>query len=269
MDLSIVILNYKTSGLVKQALRRLSTMEVSYSYEIVVADNASSDGCVDMVKENFPSVKTIQNKKNIGFGAGNNKAIQNTKGEYILILNPDVAVSPNEITKLYVFLQKRKDVSLVGPRLLNPDGSIQLSCFRFPSVFMPLYSRTFLKRFKKFKKIYDHYRMVDFNHAETIPVHWLVGGCMMIRKSDFLKVGMFDNRYFMYYEDIDLCRTLWKSGKKVYYHSDAEMVHYHQRLSAEDSFVKGFFNKTLYYHLSSWLKYTKKYLRIPTPEITK
>jgi GT2 family glycosyltransferase len=201
----------------------------------------------------------IANKKNIGFGAGNNIAIRKAKGEYILILNPDVAVLAEEITKLYTFIKENESIALVGPRLLNPDGSVQLSCFRFPTVFTPLYRRTFLKRVPKLKAKYDHYRMLNFDHNKTIPVHWLVGGCMLFKKDAFMSVGMFDERYFMYYEDIDLCRSLWEKGFKVYYHPKSEMVHYHQRLSAEEGFIKSFSNKTLYYHLLSWIKYVQKY----------
>ena len=153
--------------------------------------------------------------------------------------------------------------------MVNPDGSIQLSCFRFPTTCTPIYSRTFLKRIERFKKVYDHYRMVDFNHDKTIPVHWLVGGCLLIRKDIFTAVGGFDERYFMYYEDIDLCRTLWQNNHKVYYVHNAELVHYHQRESADDGFLRSLRNKTLYYHLSSWRKYVQKYLGKNPPPIEK
>ena len=269
MDISIIILNYKTSGLVKQSLKKLYNMDVSFSYEIIVVDNNSNDGCIQMINDHFPKVTGISNSKNLGFGAGNNVAIKQAKGEYILILNPDVAVIPEEITKLYKFLTGRSDIALVGPRLLNPDGSIQSSSFRFPSTLMPIYSRTALKRISLFKKKLDSYRMEDFDHNSTSPVHWLVGGCLLFKKSVFIKIGMFDERYFMYYEDIDLCRRLWERGFKVYYYPGAEMVHYHHRQSAEESLLKSFKNKTLYYHLSSWIKYVLKYLGKSTPQIEK
>ena len=260
MDLSVILLNYKTGGLVKQLLKNLFAKPLPLDYEVLVVDNNSRDGCLKMVQENFPSVITIQSSKNIGFGAGNNLALKKARGDFILFINPDVAIISEMIVKLFTFIKSRPEVGIVGPRLLNPDGSLQFSCFRFPTIFMPFYSRTILKKIPYVRKKLNRYRMVDFDHKETRPVDWIVGGCMMIRKQALDSYGFFDERYFMYFEDIDLCRTFWKNGVKVYYYPQAEMVHYHQRLSADEDFIKNFFNKTLYFHISSWIKYVRKYI---------
>lgn len=266
-DLSIVILNYKTSGLVKQSLRNLAQAHLSMSYEVIVIDNASGDDCIKSVEREFSDIVTIQNDVNVGFGAGNNRAIRDAKGEYILILNPDVAVTQEAINELFDYIKMRDNVSLVAPRLLNPDGSIQYSCLEFPEFLTPLYSRTFLRKIPRFRKKLERYRMMNDPHTVVKSVPWVLGACMMIRKSDFDALHGFDDRYFMYFEDIDLCRRIWSSGKRVIYNPKAEMVHYHQRLSADVGFIQSLSTSTLYYHLASWIKYMAKYVGKPLPKV--
>ena len=268
MDLSIIIVNYKTGGLVKQSLINLEKGALAMSYEIIVLDNDSGDGCITMIHEQFDDVVTIQSDRNKGFGEGNNEAVRHAKGSVLLFLNADVAAKTDAINELYRFLTGTNDAAIAAPRLLNPDGSVQLSCLRFPEKLTPLYSRTFLKHVPLLRKRLETYRMKEFDHATTRTVPWVLGACMMIKRNDFENAQGFDKRYFMYFEDTDLCRTLWSSNRKVYYHPKAEMVHYYQRQSADVGIIKNFLNKTFYYHLASWYKYVKKYAGSKPPSIT-
>lgn len=253
MDLSIIILNYQSKGLVKQCLKGIKNSNLSLSYEIIVVDNASNDGCLEMVKNNFLGVKTIQADKNHGYAAGNNLGIKATQGKYIMILNPDVAVLENSIQLMFEFMENRVEVGLAGPRLINPDKSVQFSCMKFPTLLTPLYRRTFLGRFQFVQKKLKEYQMSDCDHAENREVDWIFGACMIVRKSAIEKVGLLDEKFFLYFEDTDWCRRFWRAGFKVYYVANAKMVHYHGRLS--DSGILGIFKKATRTHIKSWLRY--------------
>ena len=299
MDLSIIILNYKQKGLVKQCLKGILAAAINLNYEIIVVDNDSGDDCLKMVKEQFLGIennyssdktqtkewsmpkqktiflkqelkqkldiKTIQAKKNLGFAAGNNLGIKIAQGKYILILNPDIAIVSNVLEKMFEFMENYPKVGVCGPKLINPDGSVQYSRRRFPSWRIPLYRRTFLGKLPFAKKTLNYYLMTEKNHNNNQKVDWLFGACLMIRKKVIDQIGAFDERFFMYFEDLDLCRRIWQTGFEVYYLAEVEMIHYHQRLSAEKSGLFGLFNKAARIHLSSGIKYFAKYLGVKSP----
>ena len=286
LDLSLVILNYKQKGLVRQCLKGILSAQPRLKYEIIVVDNNSQDGCLAAVKQLFtpgqaeaalpeslfkklesppPALITIPSATNGGFALGNNLGLKRARGKYALILNPDIAVVPGVLEKMFLFMEKNPSVGIIGPKLINPDGSVQYSCRRFPSWWMPLYRRSFLGKLPIAKRGLEYYLMMDFDHNQTAPVDWLFGACLMIRRSVLEKIGPFDERFFMYFEDLDWCRRCWQADCQVYYFAAAELVHYHQRLSAERSGILGLFKKAGRIHLTSGLKYFAKYLGAPLP----
>lgn len=286
MDLSIIILNYKQKGLVKQCIKGILSARPQLKYEVIVVDNNSQDGCLFAVKELFksssapplttpsllaklepslPPLITIQAKQNLGFAAGNNLGIKKAQGKYVLILNPDIAVVARGLEKMIEFMENHSQIGIIGPKLINPDGSVQDSCRRFPNWPIPLFRRTIFGQLPRAKKILRHYLMADWNHESNAPVDWLFGACLLIRKSALDKIGLFDERFFMYFEDLDLCRRFWEAGFSVYYFAEVEMVHYHQRLSAEKSGILGIFDQATRIHLLSGLKYFAKYLGVRLP----
>jgi len=286
MDLSIVILNYKQMGLVKQCLKGIVTTQPKLDYELIVVDNNSGDGCLAMVKKLFkseieeakiqpelplskplkiPPIKTIQAKVNDGFATGNNLGIKQSSGKYIMIINPDIAVVPGALEKMTNFMDDNPQVGIIGPKLINPDGSVQYSCRRFPNFLMPLYRRSAFGKLPFAKNAVDYYLMKDFNHEANQEIDWLFGACLLIRKSVLGKIGLFDERFFMYFEDLDLCRRVWQEGFKVVYFGGTEMVHYHQRLSAEKSGIFGIFSRGGRIHIASGIKYFAKYLGAKLP----
>ncbi len=286
MDLSIVILNYKQKGLVKQCIKGIVASRPNIDYELIVVDNDSNDDCLEMVKIIFkneilaekqqklpldnplkiPPILTIQAKSNDGFAAGNNLGIKAAKGKYIMIINPDIAVVPDALEKMIDFMDKDESIGMIGPKLINPDGSVQYSCRRFPNLFTPIYRRTIFGKLLFAKKYLVSYLMIDYDHESTVKVDWLFGACLLIRKSVLDKVGMFDERFFMYFEDLDLCRRFWSEGYKVIYFTEVEMVHYHQRLSAAKNGIWGIFSKGGRIHLASGIKYFAKYLGAKIPK---
>ena len=285
MDLSIVILNYKMKGLVKQCIKGIVAAQPQLDYEIVVVDNNSGDGVLEMVQALFiqttsadtqsslpipkglkiPSIRTIQAPSNGGFAVGNNLGMQQSHGKYVVVMNPDIAIVPDALEQMYKFMEQHQDVGIISPRLINPDGSVQYSCRRFPNLLTPLYRRTLFGNLVSAKKSIDHYLMRDFDHQHTVDVDWLFGACLVIRKSMLDQAGMFDERFFMYFEDLDLCRRFWEKGFRITYVTDVELVHYHQRLSAQRSGVLGIFTKGGRVHIVSGIKYFAKYRGITLP----
>lgn len=262
MDLSIIILNYKACGLLKECLKGIKAATPKLNYEIIVVDNASYDGTPAMMKENFPEIKFISSGENIGYSKGNNVGIKQATGRYIMIMNPDIVVFEGVFEKLVEFMDNRSDVGIVGPKLLNPDRSLQFSCYRFPDFWEPVYRRTPLGKLGSARKKLDKYFMRDFDHASTKEVDWLLGGCVLIRRKALDEVGLLDERYFAYFDDVDLCRSMWHKKWKVVYFPAVSVIHFHRRESAEGRWWSGIFKKVTRIHLASWLTYFKKWGRV-------
>lgn len=259
MDLTIIILNYRQRGLVRQCLRGVLRSKPRCSYEVIVVDNHSSDGCLDMVAEEFPWVARIASPVNGGYSAGNNLGIRSAGGRYVLILNPDIALLSGQLDALVEFMNSHPRVGVVGPRLTYPFGGAQESCRRFPPLFIPLYRRTLLGRLRSVQRKLDAFLMRDFSHAESRPVDWLMGACLLVRRETFRDVGLFDEKFFLYFEDLDFCRRCWESGWEVWYVAHAAPVHYHQRLSAHGGRLTAALNRATWYHLRSAVRYYRKY----------
>lgn len=268
MDLSIIILNYRTKGLVRQALRGVLLAEPRGSYEVIVVDNASHDGCLDLVAREFPWVIRIASAKNCGFGAGNNLGMRAARGRFVLLMNPDIAVFSGQIDALLDFMAAHPRVGVVGPRLANPDGGVQDSCRRFPRLFTPIYRRTKLGQLPHARQQLDHFLMHDASRTASMPVDWLLGACLLLRREVLPDVGMFDENFFLYFEDLDFCRRCWQRGWEVWYVTTAVPVHYHQRLSASLSGVSAVLHPATWQHIRSAFHYYRKYAGLPLPKLS-
>lgn len=268
MDLSIIILNYHNKNLTKELLKNLTKeLNLTYEYEIIVVDNASHDGIKDIIEEEFPQVTFIQSKINGGFAAGNNLGIKRASGKYILIMNPDLAILSDAIDKLYQYMENHREVGLAGPRLINADKSIQYSCTEFPDWKLPLYRRTSLGDSRAGKKWLHSYLMKYLDHSQNSHVPALFGACLMVRKEALAKVGLLDERYFMYMEDLDWSRRFWENGYKVAYVGQAEVIHLHRRQSASESLPKTLFSKSARNHIVSFIKYLIKFKGKNLPKV--
>lgn len=255
MDVSIVIVNYKSKEKLRACLESIAGSDLpNISHEVIVIENNSGDDLRDFQKE-ILDFKLIESDKNLGMGGGNNLGIRITQGEFVLILNPDTILKKDSIKILLDYIKNNSDVYIVGPKLLNVDLSLQFSCSYFPRPWTPIFRRTFLGRF--FKKHLDWFLMKDFSHDIIKEVDWLMGSCLMIRREGF---EGFDERFFMYFEDIDVCRRAWKADKKVVYNSRAEVIHHHARESAKYPWYFSIFkDKLTQEHIKSWFKYFKKW----------
>lgn len=258
-DLSILIVHTYELKMLRQTLRGLRRAAPQLNYEVITIDNNPSEGLFEMLQEEFPEVRYIRNDRNLGFGGAMNVGIRASEAEYVLIFNPDLIIQPGALEELKRFMDEHRDVGIVGPRLLNPDGSLQHSCYRLPTFFLPAYRRTPLGKTPFGRKTVDHYLMIGEDHSCTMDVDALIGACLFTRRSALDRVGLFDERFFLYYEDNDLCRRFWENGYRVVYHPDAEMVHYHRRASADGNLFRQLMSRFAWIQMHSHIKYQKKY----------
>jgi len=193
--------------------------------EIIVVDNASIDGSSEMIKARFPQVKLIRSEENLGFAKGNNVAIRQCQGRYIALVNPDVIVFPGCLDALADFLDQNPKVGNVGPRVLNPDMTMQSTCRRFPTLWNNFCSASGLATAFKNSKFFAGEHMFYFPHDRTLAVDVLVGCFSMIRRETFDGVGLLDEGLFMYGDGVDWCRRAWKAGWQVVFFPGAKAIH--------------------------------------------
>jgi len=255
IDLSIIIVNYNTKRLLRQCLKSINIFESNINFEVLVVDNASYDGSCQMVKNEFSQVKLIENKKNLGFSRANNEAVKSSRGEYILFLNTDTVILENAIEEMLKFMKTYSEAGALGPKLLNPDGTLQFSCRKFYTLRAILARRTFLgKIFPSSKSLREHL-MSDWDHNDVREVDWVMGACLLVRRNVLDIIGLLDEKYIMYFEDVDLCYRIKQSGFKVYYVPRARVIHYYRRESAQKFSIKTI------WHIQSMLRFYKKHWR--------
>lgn len=259
MNVSVVIVNYKTRELLARCLRSLAA-EAPEVVDIIVVDNASSDGSVEMLRDDFPHVRRIASRTNVGFGKAVNWGLANARADLILILNPDVEVKPGSLRTLVAELEQHPRVALIAPKLTFPDGSLQHSCMRWQTPVDIAARRTMLGRTSLGRQRLARFEMHDFDHASARDVDWVIGGCMLVRRSAIDEVGGMDERFFMYCEDLDWCRRFWQAGWRVRYEPRAVMVHHYRRQSARLPGILGVANPLARVHIASGLKYFYKHL---------
>ncbi len=233
MKLSVIIVSWNVRNDILNCLCSLDGALFSRSFETIVIDNASSDGSVWEIRKEFPKVKCIDNGRNYGFAKANNQGVKSAKGEYLFFLNPDTIMHSGALEYLIDFMDNNKDVGMCGPKLLNDDGSIQRSVRRFPSYRGALYRFTFLRYFKIFKNSYQRWLMRDFDYQSQRDVDQLMGAALLVRKSIIEKQGGFDERYFMYYEEVDLCYRIKQNGWRIVYLPQACITHLGGRSSQQ------------------------------------
>jgi O-antigen biosynthesis protein len=227
MDLSVVILSYNTRDLLEQTLRTVTDAIQDLAVEVIVVDNASHDGSPEMVAEKFPDADLLCNKENIGFAAGNNVALQRVRGRHVMLLNSDTVVRRDTLKVLVDFLDEHPDTGAAGCKILNPDGTLQLSCRRgFPTPAAAFCKMSGLSRiFPKSRRL-ARYNLTFLDQEETHEVDALSGSCMVIRKEAMDQVGLLDEDYFFYGEDLDWCFRIREAGWQIHYVPRTEIIHF-------------------------------------------
>jgi len=224
VDLSVVIVNWNTCEELRKCLR--SVMEAGYDgTETIVVDNASFDKSVEMVRREFPWVRLIQNSENLGFARACNRGIEASRGRYIFLLNSDTEVEKGAFPALVRFGDENPDVGIFGPKVLNPDGSLQCSCRRFPTLKAALFRYTPLGRLFPRNPYTSEYRLADWDHSHPRDVDWVSGAAMVVRREMLDAIGAFDAGFFMYCEDVDLGYRAKQADWRVAYYPGASVTH--------------------------------------------
>ena len=222
IDLSIIIVNWNTRDLLAQCLDSVFETAGDLDLEVFVVDNASTDCSADTVRKDFPQVKLIENNENVGFARANNQAIQESTGRYVLLLNPDTEVRTDALETLVRFMEEHPGTGAAGAGLINPDGTIQPSCYPSPTLLRELWRLFHLDAIRPYAR-YDLHDGILETPQEVDFVH---GACLLLRRKALDQVGSLDEDYFIYTEEVDLCHRLRQKGWKVYWVPKAVVVHY-------------------------------------------
>jgi len=256
--LSIVIVSWNVREDLRECLQSLLREEGSRlesgEIEIIIVDNASTDGTAEMVNLEFPQVKLLVNSQNLGYTKANNIGINHSRGKYILLLNPDTIVHQGALQALIDCAESHPEAGIIGAKLLNPDGSVQRSARSFPDIGAGLFRNTFLGRLFPNNPFVRRYLLTDFGYDEVREVDWVSGAAMLVRRDLIERIGGLDERFWAYCEDVDLCWRAWQAGYKVLFCPNAVITHKVGR-SSDQRLVPSL----IQHHKSMWLFYLKNY----------
>ncbi len=222
MDISVILVSYNTMDVTRKALSHLFASSHDLAMEVIVIDNASADDSVKMIRDEFPAVTLIENKKNVGFGRANSQVLPLVHSRYVLLLNTDAFVEPDSIAKTVRYMDAHPECGILGAKFLGADGDLQPSCRFFPTPWNIFLERTGLSRFFKDAKMVDD---MSWDHASVRNCDWVPGCYFLIRKEVIDQVGLFDPRYFLYYEEIDLCFAAKRAGWTITFFPHTSVVH--------------------------------------------
>jgi GT2 family glycosyltransferase len=226
VDISFIIVNYYHARELARCLGSVQGAVGEAEHEVIVVDNSGNDPHLDEVQAQFPQVRFIVNRTNAGFATANNQGAQSSRGRFLLFLNPDTELEAGSVASMLDHLQTHPEIGVLAPKVLNSDGTLQYSCRRFPSLWTGLFNRySLLTRLFPDNRVTGRYLMTDFDHNEVRPVDWVSGCCMMIPRTAFMKVGLFDENYFLFNEDVDLCKSMHQAGFDVVYFPGAWVIH--------------------------------------------
>lgn len=225
VDVTVMVVNWNTRDLLYDCLRSLEESAGDVSREVIVVDNNSSDGSVDMVREHFPEVKIIANDKNLGFAAANNQAIAISRGRYLLLLNSDTIVCDSAIEKTITYADQNPQAAIVGLRVINDPETVEMTCFKFPDLLSVLFASFGFEKMFKTNKFFGRERMQWWQRDTYREVDVVSGMYMLVRREAVHENGVMDDSFFFYYEETDWCYRFAKAGWKCLFYPDAEVIH--------------------------------------------
>ncbi len=224
-DLSICVVAWNVREVLRDCLHSIRRAGPEVDHEILVVDNCSRDGTAAMVETGFPEVALIQNDRNRGFASASNQAIRASRGRYLLLLNPDTRVPAGSLEEMVGFLDGRPAAGGAGPKLLNPDGSLQPSVRSFPTIASAFQQFTILGELGLFRRARSVYLKSDFDYGRPAIVDQPMGAALFLRREALEEVGLLDEGFFLYFEEVDLCRRLNRAGRPLWYNPTAEIIH--------------------------------------------
>lgn len=253
MDLSIIIVNWNVKALLRNCLHSLLEAGAGLAFELIVVDSASTDGSVQMVRQEFPQVRLVASSENLGYSRGNNTGCQLAGGRYLFLLNPDTVVQPDTLQQLVGYMEAHPAIGVIGPQLLWPNGSIQSSRRRLPTLGTLFWESTLLGQWFPHNRHIHRYHMLDRSPQEAQTVEWVVGAALFIRREAWEQVGPLDEAFFMYFEETDWLRRCAERGWQVAYLPEARVIHYEGKSSEQ-----GLADRAIRFQRSK-LYYTRKY----------
>jgi N-acetylglucosaminyl-diphospho-decaprenol L-rhamnosyltransferase len=262
LPLSTITVTHNHANYIGRCLDALVPEVKRLGGEVIVVDNRSDDRSAAIAQQ-YSSVKLHINTKRQGFSANNNFGMAKATGRYLLLLNPDTEIQPGALSQLIEFMDTHPQVGMCGAQLLFPDGQIQPSPRRFPTLGSVIARRTPLRMFLKQSRFNQHHLMQDLDRTQPQPVDWLLGACMFIRREVLETVGPLDEGYFLYVEDIDWAYRMHRAGWQVYYVPTAQIIHHHIAISD-----KKLWSRYMWLHLKSMVRYSRKYLLPPLPGLS-
>ncbi|OPA76072.1 glycosyl transferase family 2 [Paenibacillus selenitireducens] len=227
MDLSIIILNYNTRQLTLDCLQSVYSSITKFSYEVIIIDNHSKDDSVQHFQQQYPMATLIANEDNVGFSRANNQGIRIAQGRYILLLNSDTIVEPDTLDIMIRFMDEQPNVGASGCKVVLPDGSLDKACRRgFPTPSASFYYAFGFSKLFPNNPRFNQYQLGYLSSDESYPIDCLVGAFMLVRREAIDQVGMLDEEFFMYGEDIDWCYRIKEAGWQIYYYAETKITHY-------------------------------------------
>ncbi len=223
LDWSVIIVNWNTRERLRQCLRSVFASDGLANFEVFVVDNASSDGSAEMAAREFPRARLIANKENLGFAAANNQAIRRSQGANILLLNPDCLISPGALENLLIFIKEHPKAGVVGGRLTGENGNLQKSVRNFPDFYSQ--AAILLKLHRLYPDIIKKYLADDMDYNQHASVSQVMGAFFAVPRQVIGEVGLLDDRFFLWFEEVDFCKRVKEAGYEVYYTPMAEAVH--------------------------------------------
>ena len=257
--LSIIVVNFKNPPLLRLCLKSLKqSLSSDFVHEILLVDVSSTVETRNVAAE-FDGVKVIIFKNNIGYTRGVNEGIKASSGDTIFVINPDVIPLKDSIKKMSEYLTSHQDVGLIGPQLLNFDGSVQNSSFGFYGPMTIFYRRTFLGRLPWAKTELSRFLLNNTDKTKISSVDWLMGSALMTTKKAINKTGFMDEKFFLYMSEVDWAKRFWENGYKVVYFPEARMYHYHRRGSKGRLDAFDIINKETRWHIKDAIQFFRKH----------
>lgn len=249
VDVTIGIVTWNARPLLEQLLESIYENVRGVQYEVLIVDNGSQDGTVVFLEKRFPAAGLIKNPVNEGVAPARNRILKAARGRYILSLDVDTTIYQGAVETLVSVMDANPRVAVGGPKLVYKNGSLQLSCRPFPNPLNIALEGTFLKRYFPGSRFVKDYTMEEWDHAEQRDVDWMYGACLIIRKDALAEIGLFDEKFFYLYEDIDFCYRAKKCGWRVRYIPEAVICHHLEREE------RSIFNRTIFIHVRSIVRY--------------
>ena len=252
VSVSIVLINYNGLSFLNECLNSIEQFADVISFEVIIVDNCSTDDSTKHIKDNFPSITLICSNINLGFGKANNLAVKHSHGEHLLFLNTDTILTEHTPQILSDYLIQHQDVGVISPRITFRDGSYQLSCGKLPNLAIEFIDKIRYGLDRKWHHVFGS--LYNKQYSTIQEMGWLTGACLMMRRDVFEQIGGFDESFFMYFEDKDICKRVHEAGWKVVYYPQTSLIHL---LGGSSSGVK---KSTDTYYRDSQLYYYQKHL---------